>query len=279
MLFGRIMVLIGSLLLITACGQNTNTEKEENPLLSEWQTPFETPPFDKIKNEHYLPAYKEALKIHEEEIQKIINNSEAPNFENTIVALDNSGELLKRVNKVFSAMEGSMNDEKIQAISNEIAPILTQHEDNINLNEKLFERVKEVYGNKENFNLNTEQLKLLELYYKDFIRGGANLDEKQKAEFRKVNEELALLNLKYGENVLKETNKFKLIIDNEKDLEGLPESVISAAAETAKEKGMDDKWIFTIQKPSMIPFLQYSKNRNLREKIYKAYFMQGDNND
>lgn len=116
------MVLIGSLLLITACGQNTNTEKEENPLLSEWQTPFETPPFDKIKNEHYLPAYKEALKIHEEEIQKIINNSEAPNFENTIVALDNSGELLKRVNKVFSAMEGSMNDEKIQAISNEIAP-------------------------------------------------------------------------------------------------------------------------------------------------------------
>ncbi len=279
MLFGRIMVLIGSLLLITACGQNTNTEKEENPLLSEWQTPFETPPFDKIKNEHYLPAYKEALKIHEEEIQKIINNSEAPNFENTIVALDNSGELLKRVNKVFSAMEGSMNDEKIQAISNEIAPILTQHEDNINLNEKLFERVKEVYGNKENFNLNTEQLKLLELYYKDFIRGGANLDEKQKAEFRKVNEELALLNLKYGENVLKETNKFELIIDNEKDLEGLPESVISAAAETAKEKGMDDKWIFTIQKPSMIPFLQYSKNRNLREKIYKAYFMQGDNND
>ena len=279
MLFGRIMVLIGSLLLITACGQNTNTEKEENPLLSEWQTPFETPPFDKIKNEHYLPAYKEALKIHEEEIQKIINNSEAPNFENTIVALDNSGELLKRVNKVFSAMEGSMNDEKIQAISNEIAPILTQHEDNINLNEKLFERVKEVYGNKENFNLNTEQLKLLELYYKDFIRGGANLDEMQKAEFRKVNEELALLNLKYGENVLKETNKFKLIIDNEKDLEGLPESVISAAAETAKEKGMDDKWIFTIQKPSMIPFLQYSKNRNLREKIYKAYFMQGDNND
>lgn len=279
MLFGRIMVLIGSLLLITACGQNTNTEKEENPLLSEWQTPFETPPFDKIKNEHYLPAYKEALKIHEEEIQKIINNSEAPNFENTIVALDNSGELLKRVNKVFSAMEGSMNDEKIQAISNEIAPILTQHEDNINLNEKLFERVKEVYGNKENFNLNTEQLKLLELYYKDFIRGGANLDEMQKAEFRKVNEELALLNLKYGENVLKETNKFELIIDNEKDLEGLPESVISAAAETAKEKGMDDKWIFTIQKPSMIPFLQYSKNRNLREKIYKAYFMQGDNND
>lgn len=279
MFIGRIMIFLSSLLLISACNQNTKTEKEENPFLTEWKTPFGTPPFDEIKNDHYLPAYKEALKIHDEEILLIINNSQKPNFENTIVALDQSGELLKKVNRIFSAMEESMSSEEIQKISEEITPVLTKHEDDINLNEKLFAKVKDVYDNREKFNLNTEQQKLLELYYKDFVRGGVNLDEKQKIEFRKINEELALLNLKFGDNVLKETNKFELIIEDKNDLEGLPESVISTAAETAKENGKPNKWIFTLQKPSMIPFLQYSTKRNLREKIYKAYFMQGDNND
>ncbi|MFZ1288695.1 MAG: M3 family metallopeptidase [Melioribacteraceae bacterium] len=273
------MIFFSSILLITACNQNTKIKTEENPFLTEWKTPFGTPPFDTIKSEQYLPAFKEALKIHDEEIQQIINNSEKPNFENTIIALDQSGELLKKVNRVFSAMNESMSDEKIQEISKEITPILTKHDDDINLNEKLFAKVKDVFENKDKLSLNTEQQKLLELYYKDFVRGGVNLDEANKVEFRKINEELALLNLKFGENVLKETNKFELVIEKEQDLEGLPESVISAASETAKEKGKLDKWIFTIQKPSMIPFLQYSKNRELREKIYKAYIMQGDNND
>ena len=176
-------------------------------------------------------------------------------------------------------MNSAMSNEELQKIAKEISPKITKHKDDINLNEDLFQRVKAVYEKKESLGLNTEQNKLLDKYYKTFVRGGINLEEKVKDEFRKINEELALLTLNFGENILKETNKFELVIDNEDDLEGLPESSIAGAAETAKEKGYEGKWVFTIHKPSMIPFLQYSAKRDLREKIYTAYFMKGNNGD
>ncbi len=269
------MVLISMLLLVTGCKK----EEKENPFLTEWETPFGTPPFDEIKNEHYLPAFKEAITQHNKEIDQIINNTDEITFENTIEALDYSGSLFKRVNRVFNAMKSAMNNDELVAISKEIQPKLTKHKDDINLNEKLFEKVKYLYGKKESLELNTEQNRLLEKYYKKFVRGGVNLDEANKEEFRKINKELSLLSLKFGENVLIETNKFELIIDNEQDLDGLPEGVINAAFETAKSKGYAGKWVFTIHKPSMIPFLQYSEKRDLREKIYRAYFMKGDHND
>lgn len=270
----KLMLILSSLLLITACNK-----EETNPFLTEWDTPFGTPPFDKIKTEHYLPAYEAALAEQNDEISAIINNNEEPTFENTVVALDQSGSLLKKVSRVFSAMNGAMSNEEMQAISKKISPKITKHNDDINLNSDLFNRIETVYNKKESLELNTEQKKLLDKYYKKFVRGGINLEEKAKEEFRKINEEIALLTLNFGENVLKETNKFEMVIDNEEDLDGLPESVISGAAEAAKEKGYENKWVFTIHKPSMIPFLQYSPKRELREKIFRAYFMKGDNND
>lgn len=266
------MLLFTGLLIFTGC-----QKEETNPFLTEWNTPFGTPPFDKIKLEHYLPAYEAGLKIQNEEIDAIINNLDEPTFKNTIVAMDRSGSLLRKVSRVFNGMNGAMSSDELQAISKEISPKITKHNDDIYLNPQLFAKVKAVYDKRESLGLNTEENKLLDKYYKNFVRGGINLDEKDKEEFRKINEELSLLTINFGENVLKETNKFELVIDNESDLDGLPESVISGAAETAKEKGYENKWVFTIHKPSMIPFLQYSKKRDLREKIYRAYFMKGDN--
>ena len=268
------MLLFASSLIFSGCA-----EKGQNPLLMAWDTPFQTPPFDLIKTEHYMPAFKEAIKLHNHEISAIASNTETPTFENTVVALDQSGEILRRVNRVFSAMNSAMSTDELQAISKEVSPILSKHKDDINLNTKLFERVKAVYDARESLELNTEQNRLLEKYYKDFIRGGANLNDKAKAEFRKINKELSVLKVQFGENVLKETNKFELVIDDKADLAGLPESVIAGAAETAKERGHAGKWVFTIHKPSTIPFLQYSDKRDLREKIYRAYFMKGDHND
>ena len=270
-----------TLLLINSCDNNMVKEEptNKNPLLTEWNTPFSTPPFDKIKTEHYLPAFEKAIELHNKEINKITNNTDEPTFKNTIEALEYSGALLKRVNRVFSAMTGAMNNEELQKISKIIEPKLSKHDDDINLNTKLFIRVKKIYDNRNKLNLTTEQKKVLEKYYKNFIRGGVNLDERQKEKFRKINKETSLLSLKFGENVLKENNRFELLIKNKTDLDGLPEGVIHTAAETAREKGNEGKWVFTINKPSMIPFLQYSKKRNLREKIYRAYFMKGDHND
>ena len=269
-----IMFLLAVSMVFVSCGK-----EETNPLLAKWNTPFETPPFDKIKTQDYLPAFKEAIKIHNEEIKKIVDNKESPTFKNTIEAMDYSGNLLKRVDRVFGAMNGAMNDSNMTEISKIVSPMLSKHDDDISLNKDLFKRVKTVYDSRKSLSLTTEQKRLLEKYYKDFVRGGANLSEKDKKEFRKINSELSVLSVKFGENVLKETNRFELIIDNKADLEGLPESAIAGAAETAASKGYKGKWVFTISKPSMIPFLQYSAKRNLREKIYRAYFMKGDHND
>ncbi len=254
-------------------------EEEQNPLLGDFDTPFQVPPFDKIKEEHYLPAFKEGIKQHHQEIEAIVNNPEPATFENTIEALENSGTLLRKVDSVFYVLNGSMTNEKMQAIAKEAAPLQSKHRDDIRLNEKLFQRIKSVYKKKDTLNLKAEQRMLLEKYYKEFVRGGANLDEQQKARLREINEKLSVLTLKFGENILKENNRFELVIEKKEDLAGLPEAVIAGAEETARERGHEGKWVFTLHKPSLIPFLQYSEKRDLREKMFKAYINRGDHND
>ncbi len=253
--------------------------KGGNPLLKEWNTPFGTPPFDEIKEAHFKPAFEEGIAAHKAEIDAIVNNEAAPTFENTIEALDRSGTLLAKVQNVFNCLTGANTNEKIQDIDKEVTPMLSNHNTDIALNEKLFERIKSVYEQKDNLALQVEQDKLLEETYKSFVRRGANLNKKGKAKMREINEELSLLTLQFGENVLKENNNFEMVIEDNRDLAGLPEAVIHAAAEAAKERGHEGKWVFTLHKPSMIPFLQYSERRALREKIYKGYINRGNNNN
>lgn len=254
-------------------------QESENPFFKEFDTPFGVPPFDRIKEEHFLPAIKAGIELHKKEIEAIANNPAPPTYENTIEALERSGPLLRRASDVFSVLNGCMTNDNMQKIAKEVAPMLAKHRDEITMNPNLFQRVKAVYEKRNDLGLTQEQKRLVEEYYKDFVRGGANLDEKKKARLMEINQELSLLSVKFGENVLKEENRFELVIDNKEDLEGLPESVIKAAEETAKENKYEGKWVFTLKKPSLIPFLQYSEKRELREKIFKAYINRGNNND
>jgi len=267
---------IFTLYLFTITSQDKNMD---NSFFKEWSTPFQTPPFEEIKLEHYLPAFEEGIKLQKAEVDKIINNTEKPTFENTIEAMEKSGKLLTKVSSVFYNLNSANTNDEMQKIAKTVAPMLSKHNDDINLNEKLFAKVKSIYNEKDGLNLTTEQNKVLKDYYDGFIRGGANLTNEQKEKFRKLNEELSLLSLKFGENLLKETNAVGLIIDDKNDLLGLPESVMQAAFELGKAKGHEGKWVFTLQKPSFIPFLQYSEKRNLREKIFKAYINRSNNNN
>jgi len=268
-----------SLLLFSCANQTHKKAAEENPFFSEFNTPFNVPPFNKIKEEHYLPAFKQGMKQQQHEIQAIVSSTEPSTFENTIEALERSGSLLTKVGNVFDILNGANTNAEMQKIAKDAAPLLSKHEDDIKLNAVLFERVKAVYDQKEKLELSPEQGRLLERTYKEFIRGGANLNPEKQARLRQINEELSLLSLKFGENVLKENNAFELVIDKEEELAGLPESVVAGAAESAKERGHEGKWVFTLHKPSMIPFLQYSEKRELREKIFKAYISRGDNDN
>jgi peptidyl-dipeptidase Dcp len=263
--------------------QNQNKESEKdmnNPFFKEWTTPFGVPPFDEIKVGHFVPAVKEAIVQQEAEIEAIVSNSEEPDFENTILALDKSGQLLDKVTGTFYPLNSANTNEEMQAAAREISPLLTQHSDNIMMNPELFERVKTVYEKRDVMNLDKEQLRVTEKYYQDFERNGANLSDEDQETLRKLNEELSKLSLEFGENLLAETNSnFKLVIDNEEDLAGLPADVVARAAEAAKQTGEEGKWVFTLAKPSMIPFLQFSEKRELREKLYRGYFMRGNNDD
>jgi len=270
-----LLILIPCLLFLVSF----SSKQLENPFFSEFDTPFQVPPFGKIKEEHYFPAFIEGIKQHNKEIEAIANNPEPPTFENTVEALEKSGALLRRVSNVFDVLNSSMTNERMQEIAKKVAPLRSKHWDDIYLNEKLFKRIKTLYEQRDKLNLTPEQRTLLEKYYKDFVRGGANLDKEKKERLREINQELSLLTLKFGENILKENNRFELVIEKEEDLEGLPQSVIDAAAETAKERGHEGKWVFTLHKPSMIPFLTYSAKRELREKIFKAYINRGNHND
>jgi peptidyl-dipeptidase Dcp len=249
---------------------------QDNPLLVTPNTPFQTPPFDRIQIAHYLPAFQEGIKRNQAEIDAIANNAMAATFENTIVALDMSGQLLGDVSAVFYSLLEAATSQPLQDLANELAPLLSTHNDNISLNDKLFARVKAVYDRRAKLKLDEAQRYLLENTYRVFVRSGALLDEKQKARLRDINKEHSLLVLKFNDNVLAETNSSYIVIDNKDDLAGLPEGVVSEAAETAKTMNLEGNWVFTAQKTSWIPFLQYSPKRNLREALYACFFMRGD---
>ncbi len=249
----------------------------QNPLLSEWNTPYGAPPFEQIQPEHYMPAFVQGMAEQKAEIEAIVKSSDAPTFENTIVALDQCGGLLSKVSAVFFAQASANTSEALQKVSTEVMPLLTQHGDDISMNAALFARVKKVYDTKDKAKLNKEQAKLLEETYKDFVRGGANLSAEKQIKLREINGEIARLENAFGQNMLKETNAFRLVVENEADLAGLPANLIASAAETAKAVGMPDKWVFTLHNPSVMPFLQYADNRNLREKIFNGYINRGNN--
>ncbi len=280
----RILLLtVISIALLTAC--KNEKKMKENPFFAEYSTPFQVPPFDKIDSTDYMPAFIEGIKQHDMEVAAITDNAAEPTFENTILPLDKSGKLLTRVSKVFFNMtEANTNDQlqadQLQAIAGQVSPLLSKHNDDVSMNAKLFARIKVIYEKRNSSELDKQQIRVVEKYYRDFERQGANLSKDQQDQLRKINEELSMLSIKFGDNLLAETNKnFKLLIDNKADLDGLPEGVIAAAAEAAEQDGNKGKWLFTLAKPSLIPFLQYDKNRALREKIYRGYFMRGDNDN
>ena len=257
-------------LVIGACNKKNQLDMT-NPFFTPWTTPYEVPPFDQIKAEHYIPAFEEGMRQQKAEIQAIIDNKEEPTFANTIEALDYSGELLGKVSSVFFNVLETNSSDSMQAIAEEISSPLSAHADEINLNADLFQRVKTVYEHQDKEQLNSEQKRLLEETYKNFVRGGANLPAEQQERFKQINQELSVLTLTFNNNVLAATNDYKLVIDNEEDLSGLPENIIQAAAEEAnKDKNTQGKWVFTLQNPSLIPFLQYADNRAKREEIWRA---------
>lgn len=251
--------------------------KESNPFFEEYTTPYKTPPFSKIKDEHYLPAFLKGIGIEKEEIQRITNHEAKPTFKNTIEELQKAGKLLTKVSRVFSNISGANSNPQIQKIAEEVTPQLSKLRDAIYLNDKLFARIKSIYNEKESLSLSKEELKLLNDYYTDFIRSGIAIDEKNKNRLKEINEELSVLGLKFGNNLRSETNAIGLVIENEDDLIGLPESVIKGAQELAEKNDLKGKWAFNLQRPSFTPFLQYSQKRELREILYKAYLNRGNN--
>jgi peptidyl-dipeptidase Dcp len=269
-------ILILSAAVFSACRKEV---KSDNPFFNTYTTPFGVPPFEQIKASHFMPAFLRGFKEQKNEIKAIIDNSETATFDNTVKAYQYSDQLLTNVNRVFGALNSAYTNDSLQAISRELSPIASKHNDDINLNDTLFRRIKSVYENKEKFKLTDEEKKVLDDTYKDFIRSGAALSDEDKDKLRSINKELSILSVQFGQNLLAETNGFKLVIDKKDDLSGLPEGVVIQAASMAKSLKMDGKWVFTLQVPSMTPFLQYSDRRDLREKLFTAYFMKGDNDN
>ena len=276
-------LIIFSVLTIALSSCNNETEKQETkmsyPFTGDYDTPFNTPTFNTIDVDSYMPAFEQAINENNDEIEFIINNSDEPTFTNTIEALDYSGGQLTKVASVFYNLKSAETNDGLNKLATELSPILSKHEDNISMNTDLFKRVSSVYKNKEKFNLDAVQLRLLEKTYRGFVRSGVNLEGDKKNKMKAINTELASLTLKFGENILKENNQFKMYISDKNNLSGLPESVVNAAAQSSKESGKDNEWLFTIHKPSLIPFLMYADNRDLREKMFKAYINKGNNNN
>ncbi len=250
---------------------------QDNPFFAPYGTPWEVPPFDRIRNEHFMPAFEKGIAEQKAEVAAIRDNTQAPTFANTVEALETSGQLLLRVSDVFFNLNGAETNDEMQAIARDVAPLLSALNDDIYLDPKLFARVKAVHLKRDSLKLTTEQRRLLDEQYKDFVRGGANLSDDDKNVFREINERLSVLSLKFGENILAEENAYELVIDNQANLAGLSDNDIQAAAETAKERKHEGKWVFTLHKPSLIPFLTYAQRRDLRERIYLAYCNRGNN--
>lgn len=247
-----------------------NMINAQNPFFEKYNTPHQTVPFDKIKNEHYEPAMLEGIKLHEAEIEAIINNPEAPTFANTIVAYEKSGKFLDRVTTVFGNLRSAETNDDLQKIPQKMIPLLSEHSNNVSLNEKLFQRVKAVYKQKSKLSLTIEQAKLLDDIYDGFVRRGANLQGEARNKYRELSKKLSTLTLQFGENNLKETNNFQLVLTQKEQLAGLPEGIVEAAAQTAREKGVEG-WVITLHAPSYVPFMTYASNRELRKELYMAY--------
>lgn len=262
-----LMTILVSGLVLASCSKNQTTD---NPLLQEWNTPFQTAPFEKIKVEHYLPAFQAAMEEHNKEIQAIIDNAEEPNFENTIAALDYAGETLSKIAGVYYNMMAANTSPELQKVHEEVGPLMAAHSDNVSMNAELFAKIKKVYDAKDKQNYTGEQLALLEKTYNKFVRSGALLDAKKQEELKKVNAELTKVEAKFDANLLQETKAYQLVIDKEENLKGLPQGEIEKAAALAKEKGQEGKWIFTLDNPSFIPFVTYADNRDLRKEIFLA---------
>ncbi|MFN3556884.1 MAG: M3 family metallopeptidase [Bacteroidales bacterium] len=268
--------ITGLILMVIVMASCADMGKDQNPLLTEYNTPFGVPPFAKIKNEHFMPAFQEGIRQQEERIDAIVNNPEAPTFENTIAALDYSGMLLNQVGSVFYNFLSANTSDELQAIAQEVAPMMSAHGDNISLNMELFARIKAVHDQKDQLDLNEEQAMLLRETYQNFVRNGAALPQEKQDRFREINQELAVLTLQFGQNVLTDVNSWRMFIENEEDLAGLPQGVIDAAAEAATAAGKEGQWLFTLHNPSVMPFLSYAENRDLREKMNRAYINRGN---
>ncbi len=273
------LILIFAGVLLIACGGAADKDTAMNPFFTDYETPFQLPPFDQIKAEHYVPAFEKGMEIELTEIDAIVNNTEEPTFANTIEALDGTGELLGKVSTVFYGLNSANTTDEIQAINREMSPKLAAHADKIRLNKGLFERVKAVYDKRADLDLTKEQLYILERMFNGYVRAGALLSDEDKDKLKAINQELSTLGVQFSQNLLNETNDYKLVVENEADLDGLPESVIQGAADAATEAGLEGKWVFTTHKPSMLPFLTYATNRDLREKLYMAYAHRGDNDN
>jgi peptidyl-dipeptidase Dcp len=281
------------LILLAACGGQADPEPSadavdndmsadrQNPLLVEWNTPFGVPPFDEIRSDDYLQALREGIRLHSVELDAIAGNPDSPTFENTIVALETSGATLSRVQRVFYAVNGAHSDDVIRETGKTIAPELAAHRDDIFLNAGLFERVDAVFRKRGEPGLDAEQQRLLEETHKAFVRAGANLAEDVQARLREINAELASLSQQFQENLLDETNEFEVLVTDRADLGNLPGSLVALAAEEAQRRGheCEECWVFTLQRPSINPFLQYSPNRELRKKLFDGYMMRGDNDN
>ena len=262
------LAIAGAAVNMTSCMNNNS-----NPFYSEYDTPHQTVPFDEIKLEHYEPAFMEGIKQHSAEVEAIITNPEVPTFENTIVPLEYAGDLLNRVMTVFFTLNSAETSDEMQALAQKLSPILTEHSNNISLDERLFARVKAVYETTDMSTLTTEEQRLLQQTYEGFARNGANLSEEDKAKYRELTTELSKATLEFGQRTLKATNSFALNITDETRLKGLPESALEAAAQAAKERGQEG-WTFTLHAPSYSPLMMYCEDRDLRHELYVAYNTQ-----
>ena len=250
-----------------------------NPFFEEYETPFKIPPFEKIKFEHYEPAFMQGIDEHQKEIVKIAQNEKEPTFENTLEALESSGKTLDKVANVFYNLLGSNTNDEFDALAVKMSPLLSAHNDKILLNKELFERIKILKSNEPSLKLSDEQKRLLDETYKRFQRAGANLDQEAMIRLTEINSSLSSLSVQFDQNVLKETNGYSLIIDDPDDLQGLPNEEIRQASLLASSEGHDGKWVFKPTRVNMYPFLTYSEKRELRENLYKSYILRGDNDN
>ena len=278
-----LLLCLAAALLMPTCAQKPEppvpAAPPVNPLLSQWTTPLGVPPFSDIKPEHFLPAFKEAMARQKAEVDAIAGSSEPPTFANTVAALDGVGERLSQVNRIFQNLAAAETNDQLQAISREVAPMLTAAQDDIRMNAALFARIKKVWEERDRLTLSPAENKLLKDTYRIFVRGGAGLDAEKQAALRKVNAGIATLGVKFGDNLLHDTNAYRLVIEQQADLAGLPDSVVASAADAAKAAGLSGKWVFTLHAPSIWPFLQYADNRELRKQILQAYMSRCDHGD